>query len=230
VLKQRIAGGALALAGGGFLIAEAVSAAAWKTPEYSYLKNFISDLEVAGPVTVAGNLLHSPLWLVMSAAFVVNGLLVTAALLILGAPYLRRLLPLLIVVTGISYGLGLAWDGFFHEDTALPQHILGAIGIGIGGNLSLILLGVFGLRGRLPRGLAVVELVLGAVGLTFYLLLSYVPHDIAGLVERIAAYPLFLSQLGLGVALLSVSSTTLERWVPSSTKEPFELAVVVGAP
>lgn len=213
--RYKIGGAMLALAGGGFLIAEAVAASAWSNPAYSYLANFISDLEVQGPVEFAGNAVQSPLWILMSAAFFFNGVLTAVGTVIVVGKDARKPLPLLIAIGACLYGFGIAFDGFFHEspESSLPFHIFGAIFIGYVGNFTLILVGVLAWRTRVRRSFVWVPIVLGVVGAVCYTLLPLsAGSGLTGLLERFAAYPLFGSQLIIGLGLLLASGETITRW------------------
>ncbi|WP_432832470.1 DUF998 domain-containing protein [Dactylosporangium sp. CA-092794] len=205
--KSRFAGAALAAAGGGILIAEAVTASAWTDPHYSYMRNYISDLEVRGPIVFQDNLVHSPLWILMSAAYVLNGALVAAAVTVAIGPRAKGRPARLMWIGGSLYGFGIALAGVFHEVPAgsFPLHAFGAVLIGIPGNITLIQLGLALRRvGYAKPVVASVPSILGSIGLISFCILPLVAQTgITGLVERFAAYPLFLSQLGIGVVLFA---------------------------
>jgi hypothetical protein len=212
-LTQKIAGAALAVAGGGIFIAEAITALAWSSPRYSYVSDFISDLEVRGPVLFQGHTVDSPLWLLMSVAYVVNGMLAAIATVLVLGPNVRRGLWVAILIAGIGYGFGISFDGFFHESPAsiFPLHAFGAIFIGFGGNGALLLMAIYAGRRHLHRALIWLPGILGGVGLISYIYLTFAPAAIIGMVERFAAYPIFLAQLGFGIALLVASTETVSR-------------------
>jgi hypothetical membrane protein len=218
--RNVLAASALLLAVATFVVAEAVTAAAWDHPAYSYANDFVSDLGVSGPPTVfKGHAVHSPLAVLLNTAFIVNGALVVVAAALLLRPrgqgrlaqWHRRLL--------IGYGLGLCIAAILHEapDWMLPWHAFGAtLAIG-GGNIAVFLTGRLGGRLGLPSWLARVFTGLGAVGLAFFLIVqalvvvdsTVLPHGI-GALERVAAYPLLLAQLVGGLGLL-VEAAQLRR-------------------
>jgi hypothetical membrane protein len=204
-----------------FSVAETVSAAAWHTPAYSYANDFVSDLGVPGTLVMfKGHPIYSPLAWLLNAGFVVDGLLVAVAAVLLLRPagqgrmaaWQRRLL--------IGFGIGLPMAGFLHESPAwsLPFHAIGATLAMAGGNIAILLTGLLAARLGVPGWLARVFMVLGAVGLAFFLAVqvlvfkdsAVLPHGI-GALERGAAYPVLATQLIVGVALLVESARLRNR-------------------
>jgi hypothetical membrane protein len=204
-----------------FFVAETVAAAAWKNPAYSYSDDFVSDLGVPGPaVSFKGHVVHSPLAAVLNAGFVINGaLVVLAAALLLRTRRQGRLARWQFRLV-IGYGLGLFIAASFPESPAwrFPLHALGATMIMTCGNLATFVTGRLGARLGLPTWLARAFMVLGAVGVIAFLLVqvdatvvdsSALPPNI-GTLERFAAYPLIVTELVAGIALL-VESARLRR-------------------
>jgi hypothetical membrane protein len=217
---------ALLAAAGMFFVAETVSAAAWHNPAYSYADDFVSDLGVPGPpVMFKGHLIHSPLAWLLDAGFVVNGVLVAVAAVLLLRPagqgrmagWQRRLL--------IGFGIGLPLAAFLHESPAwmLPFHALGATLAMGGGNIAILLTGLLAARLGVPSGLARVFMALGAVGLAFFLAVQVValkdsavlPHGI-GTLERGAAYPVLATEIIVGIGLLVESARLRNRSLQDS--------------
>ena len=198
-----------------FFVAEAIAAAAWHHPTYSYAADFVSDLGVTGPaVMFKGHLIHSPRAVVMNAGFVVNGVLVAlAAMVVLRrrvedqlARWHRRLL--------VGYGVGLVTAAFFHEwpSWSFPLHALGAtLSIG-GGCVAVLLTGRLGDRLDLRTWLANTFTSLGVLGLFFFLVVQVVAlvnptlPSYIGALERLAAYPVAAAELIAGVGLLAESA------------------------
>lgn len=208
-----------------FLVAETVAAAAWKNPAYSYTDDFVSDLGVPGPaVNFKGHIVHSPLAAVLNAGFVLNGVLViVAAVLLLRTRGQGRLARWQLRLV-IGYGLGLFIAASFPESPAwrFPLHAVGASLIMTCGNVATFLTGRLGARLGLPTWLARAFMVLGAVGVIAFLLVqvdatvvdsSALPPNI-GTLERLAAYPLIATELVVGIALL-VDSARLRRRNPA---------------
>ena len=218
--RNVLAATALLLAAATFVVAEAVTAAAWDHPAYSYANDFVSDLGVPGPPTVfKGHVVHSPLALLLNTAFIVNGALVVIAAALLLRPRRQGRLARWQFRLVIGYGLGLFIASQYHEvpNWMLPWHALGATLIIGGGNIAVFLTGRLGGRLGLPSWLARVFTGLGAVGFAFFLIVqvlvvvdsAVLPHNI-GTLERVAAYPLLFAQLAAGVGLL-VEATQLRR-------------------
>src|ERR1051326_7349356 len=202
------------------LVSEAVAAAAWHNPAYSYADYWVSDLGVPGPpVMFKGHLIHSPLSLVLNTGFVVNGALVILAGILLLRPRGQGRMPRWQLRLVIAYGLGLIMPANFHEkpDWMFPFPALGATLIMATGNIATFLTGRLGARLGLPTWLARTFTVLGAFGLISFVVMqvaaaangSALPHNI-GTLERCAAYPLLIAQFAAGIALL-VESARLRR-------------------
>jgi hypothetical membrane protein len=159
-----------------FFIAEQIARMGW-TGHYSMRRDYISDLGA-----YSGSSLH---W-VMNGSFVLQGLLI-----FFGAVLLRRLLPRIAVVLLAIAGLGVLVVGLVPEDTNARLHLQGAAAHFLGGNLAILLLA--------KRWKSWVTFAAGSIGLiaTFALAFRGVGWD-AGMVERLAAYPLplFLSWSG----------------------------------
>ena len=68
-----------------YLAAEAITAAAWKTPSYSYADNWISDLRSATAGEFQGRELDSPLHVVMNSGFIIQGILFGLISIVVGA-------------------------------------------------------------------------------------------------------------------------------------------------
>ncbi|ELX09057.1 hypothetical protein DUF998 [Janthinobacterium sp. HH01] len=107
----RIAGAVLVVAGLGWFLLEAITAA--KFPAYSYASNYISDLGVSELGTVQGRSLNSPLSLVANIMFATQGLLfLVAAVLAVrhaGASVARRAF----LLCAAGYAIGYAMIGAF---------------------------------------------------------------------------------------------------------------------
>ncbi|MDB5018618.1 MAG: hypothetical protein JWQ84_3450, partial [Mucilaginibacter sp.] len=105
--KSRLIAGAIALIMiTEYLLAEAVTALAWKNPVYNYAHNFISDLGVSGPaVQFQGRMINSPIYWLMNTGFIIEGILAVMAAFLLR--YLltgtwRIIIPVLAIIHGIG--------------------------------------------------------------------------------------------------------------------------------
>jgi hypothetical membrane protein len=171
-----------------FFVDQAIVQAASTRP-YSLATNFISDLgsTVCGP-SVAGShvAVCSPLHGVMNGTFVVVGLLHTiGAIATRRAWPPRRLATAGLVLLAIA-GTGLTLAGLSPENVDLGLHSLGAVYGIVGLNVAMVLLGAVLLRAA--RGLGVLALAAGVVGLVGFVLFTNAPLPV-GFTERIAVFP-----------------------------------------
>jgi hypothetical membrane protein len=199
----RFAGGFLIAAPLVFLIGEAVAAAAWSNPSYSYLGNFISDLGVPVPTTLDGRSVNSPLAAVMNTAFVLSGTLVAAAVALALRPRTLSRAGRVVYALAMAYGAGMIIIAVFHEtpDWMAPWHGFGAFLVIPGGNAAIVILGFLPRQFGLPHGLAIGLRAVGATGLAGLLAFTTFPGEHIGLLERIAVYPLPVAQVLVGTAL-----------------------------
>ncbi|MEU7589973.1 DUF998 domain-containing protein [Micromonospora sp. NPDC049230] len=113
-----------------YLAAEGITAAAWKSPSYSYADNWISDLGSATAGVFQGRELDSPLHVVMNSGFIVQGLLFGIATALLSRTISGR--SRFTAVTGIVTLIGYVLVGTFHgslqaqQNGTLPLHFTGA--------------------------------------------------------------------------------------------------------
>ncbi len=196
---------ALLIAPTQFLLFEAITAAAWKSPRYSYFHNFISDLGVTnGPTTYQGRPVDSPLGLLIDVSFCLLGVIGAYGILTLSRSLPRSSHRTWIRIAGVAFGLGGLMVGLFPENTIELAHATGAfLNIGFG-NVVLILVGARGTHyyATTPR-LARLLVGLGVLGSVAMIALVAVPALFNGAVERTAAYPYMVSLVLLGSTALS---------------------------
>jgi hypothetical membrane protein len=168
-----------------FFVVEEVMRLVWLAHNkyYSMTGNWVSDL---GAVS-------SPLHWIMNTSFVLQGVLISG-----GAVLVRAFFParwwywpvlLLLVVAGVA----MVVVGLYPEDVDLQTHGLAALYHLQAGNGALVLLGLI----RIRRSKGQITLAAGVVGLAALQTLTYInAHPAApialhaGLIERIAVYPL----------------------------------------
>ena len=206
---SKAVGIAFAAAGLIYLATETLAAAAWRTPRYSYARNYISDLGVTGCGELFhGRLICSPLHALMNTGFMLEGIFflvasVLAARLI-AAPWRYGILLL-----GAIHGVGMLLVGRYNGsqaalvDGTLRFHLLGAQMAIVAGNLALILYGGAAKRIPLPRTLSFSSIFLGGGGLlgaiTLVAQLTSIPD---GLLERSSVYSIMLWEIIVGVSML----------------------------
>jgi hypothetical membrane protein len=118
-----------------WVTAEAITAAAWTNPPYSYATNYISDLGVPDCGTqFQGRGLCSPAHALMNTSFALEGILFAVAVVLLARLTTGRTRRV-ITALAIAHGVGMVMVGLFHgsadgADYGLALHVTGA-GIGI---------------------------------------------------------------------------------------------------
>jgi hypothetical membrane protein len=183
-----------------YFAAEAIAAAGFRG-EYSFRRNFISDLGAASCGDGAG---CSPLHALMNASFVLQGALIFAGAVLVWPLFPKGLARLALGLIAAS-GAGVAVVGLAPEDAAPGWHYLGAAENLLLTNAGAALLGVALLRERRPRrAVGLLSLAFGVLGLAGLAgLASGFDFGLGvGAIERVAAYPFPLWIAGMGVWLL----------------------------
>lgn len=192
--------------------AELVTAAAWQEPHYSPLYNWVSHLGLTGPSEVAfGQVGNSPLGAVMDIGWVLYGvMLVIGAFLTFDAR--KGVRPTAIIALAVLSGVGVSLVGIFqgsNENVAnglIAFHTLGAQSVMVAGNLMAVVVGASGARIGLSRGRGVASVLLGMVGLVAFP--AFMANALTGwlwnigLFERAVIYPIMISHVLLGSALV----------------------------
>jgi hypothetical membrane protein len=196
------------------LIAEAIVATAWDQRSYSYIDDYVNFLGSPFAGEFRGILISSPLWWLMSIAWIASGALVAAVTITLGrrlTGWKRRMVPAL----GIAQAIALVLFAVFplgptrFDDGTLPLYLLGAFLSIIAGNALAIVTGLSHRQLGLPRWLAVAGITTGAIGLlNIPLTYGWVP---TGLAERISLYSYLLWALITGLALVRSARETDDR-------------------
>lgn len=192
-----------------YLVAEALTAAAWSPIGYSYAHNYISDLGVPECVRL-DRVVCSPLWFVMDASFVIEGIITLAALVLLARVIPRRWrVP--VVALGLVYCVGIVIVGVFPGSTAeviggsafrATMHSLGALLAILGGNLWSIAAGAAFLRRW--RGWALCSIGLGVFGIAAGIASTQTDLGLGvGGIERLAVYPIILWLILTGLAVIT---------------------------
>ncbi len=229
------AGVALVAAAVIYVLAELVSALAWTHPPYSYANDYISDLGVPGPSEFFLNhIINSPAAWVMNAGFIVNGILVLLAgvLLLRLHPGVK---PKILLALVIIYAIGIVLVGSFHGSKFSAEHGLsgfhaaGALMAIGGGNVLLILTGAFpGVLG-LRKAIGVTFVLLGSVGALCLLLSGSVLTAHPGILERGSVYTIIAFQLIAGASFLVLRYRASADAAPSHPhQDPTNLGVVTA--
>lgn len=191
-----------------FFITQAVVATAWSR-RFSLASDYISDLgnTVCGPYPAGSeHLVCSPWHVAMNLSFIMLGLtMIIGARLTrdaFPAGWMRQLASTLFMLAGV----GVIVVGLYPENTDNARHVLGAGLNFVAGNIAMIVFGL-ALAQRHPhphRRLVGVSIALGTLGLTATVL--FVTGNFLGIglggMERVAAYPMTVWQIIVGVAFL----------------------------
>lgn len=206
---RRVAFWLLAAAAASYFVVEAVVAAAWPAPGYSYRDNYVSDLGVPPAAecgTSTDRFVCSPAYAAMNADFFVIGaatLLGLIALSTLFRGWRRTVTILFALLQGVGVAMVGVAPGSFAEDLTNDQvqmalHTLGAVLGILGTAIHAVVFGVWelsrGRRGR--RGFGVASLVLGLAAPAALVLQSVTGAANLGLgrggFERIGVYAAIL--------------------------------------
>jgi hypothetical membrane protein len=200
-------------------IVQAIVAAAWHHPPYSWLNNYISDLgnTVCGKFAVphgAAAYVCSPMHSTMNASFIAAGLLTIAGAILLRRFWPRRRLTTVALVLWVITGLGKILVGLSPENKNVDLHLLGALNIPAG-CIAILLLSL-SIR-QINRSIASTGIVLAIAGLAGTLLSTagqfgssslYLGLGVGGM-ERVSDYPASLWVLMIGI--IAVLSAGLRR-------------------
>jgi hypothetical membrane protein len=187
-----------------FFIAQIIVQSAWTTP-FSLSANYISDLgnTACGPYPLDSNMyVCSPWHAWMNASFVLLGLIILAGAALLWRAFPPRRARAIGMGLLALAGPGEILVGLFPENVNITPHSIGAAAHFVGGNLGIVVLGFAIVAGR-QTGLAIFSIVCGGLGLLATVLFitgHYLGLGIGGM-ERIAAYPLPLWLIVIGVSL-----------------------------
>ena len=192
-----------------YLAAEAIAAAAWKSPTYSYADNWISDLGSATAGVFQGRELNSPQHTVMNSGFIIQGILFGIAAVLLSRTMSGRFRTFT-AVTGFVTMIGYILVGTFHgslqaqQNGTLALHFTGATLAILGGNILALVLGIHWRKTPPTRLIGLVSIIVGAFGLVAVtaLFLTFDAGLPSGAIERGSVYTIVIWQLAVAIALL----------------------------
>jgi hypothetical membrane protein len=189
-----------------WVVSEAVAAAAWTSPPYSYATNYISDLGVPDCGTrYQGRTICSPDHVLMNTSFIVQGVLFAIGVVLLAVPLLTGRARRVVIALAGAHAVGFLLVGLFHGSPAGPAyslalHVAGASVAILCANTVVIMAG--SLRSlRLPRAYRVFSIAVGALGLLSEAFVG-ASTSTAGIFERGGVYSWLLWSVVTGVSLL----------------------------
>ncbi|MFF1359142.1 DUF998 domain-containing protein [Streptomyces sp. NPDC058297] len=184
---------------------EAITAAAWTDPAYSYATNYISDLGVPDCGTrFQGRDICSPAHALMNASFMVQGILFATGVVLL-ARLVKGRARRVITALALAHGVAFVLVGLFHGSGDSPNLSLaihgGAAAIGIlCANTVAIMAGSLPSLG-LPPAYRIFSVAVGVLGLLSEVLVG-VSVSTAGVFERGGVYSWLLWGAVTGVLVL----------------------------
>lgn len=198
-----VSGAVLLLLTAQYFVGEAVAAATWVAPVYSWSGNYISDLGA----TSCSATVCSPGHAVMNATFAVHATLVLLAVTLLAPLLPSRRIRLTVWVLFMLNALGNVLVAVFALDPAAGGddrgHYVGAVLAIAGGVVAITFVGVVCVRDPRRRMFGALTLVCGGIALVGLVLLQTGSSRLpAGTLERLAVDPIIVWYVLTGVILL----------------------------
>lgn len=192
-----------------YLTTEFIAALGTKLPlSEVYLKNYISSLGVYPGQDVKDIPQNfSPLALVMNIGFIFTGIgFLTAFILLFSKRVKSNKAFTLAIITTIIFGCGSILVGLFQGGVPSEDgiHGIGARMSFLGGNITLILTGIF--FKKYSRPYAYISVFLGIIGFASAMFMNNAINnnltDVVAIYERMTVYPITLWQLITGIYFL----------------------------
>jgi hypothetical membrane protein len=204
-----IAGGIALVLIAEYVITEAISAAAWTAPAYSYARNFISDLGVAGgPFVYMGRTINSPIYWLMNSGFIAEGLLILMAAILLKPLLVSKRSRTTVVSLALIHCIGMLMVAIVHGSPAVIHkpigvlHVIGAFFAIVMGNVMCICSGVAAHRSGAPGWFKSYSIFMGVLGIAGLLGLVFLKAIAPGITERLSVYTIIFWDISVGIILL----------------------------
>lgn len=203
--KRSLAAAGLAVGALACIIIEAVVAAGWRSPGYSYVNGYISDLASRDCGPFEGRTVCSPRWAAIDVTWIAEGLLAAAACLLLAAALAarsRRIVSALALALGVGFVLFAVFpkSASTQASGTIGVYWAGAVLVLVAGNALAMALGAAWRQLGISRRVGRAGVLLGAIGIVSAIAtIGWVPIGVA---ERISTYSFLLWQLVLAVALV----------------------------
>lgn len=199
--KREIVGGFLWFSIVQYFVMMVVVQAAWTTP-YSIVMHAISDLGAVNCGVFEGRDVCSPWHVASNVSWTLTGLSIFLGAVLLWRPFARGTIGRGGLIVMMVAGMGELLVGLNPQDTS-ALHIPAALVAILGGQAAMVLLGVSLARRPTWRGVGILGIAFGIVGITSSIVLFIVGlNEYFGLIERIAAYPILIWLVLAGVAVL----------------------------
>lgn len=204
-LSKRILRGAIlfVMASTVYLITEAISAQAWTYPEYSYSFHYISDLGVSKRLMIDGREVYSPLAGVMNTGFILYGMLSASSYMAV-LPLIKDKAKWSVLSFALIQGVGNVLVGLFPGETYdyASMHLIGAAMAIIGGNCTLLLMGIYLKLEKQGYIVKATALLLGNFGLIMFVTFLLTNTDHSAVFERLSVYTMTAWNLIFGFWLI----------------------------
>jgi hypothetical membrane protein len=195
-----------------YLVCEGIAAVAF--PDYSYARNYISDLGVPDIGPFKGTMIDSPLHAVMNFGFIERGVLFAIASLLItrGTSSRQRTIFLTLV---FCHGIGGVLVGLVPASPAAAAagihflHVIGALFAITAGNALLIYVGLYSAQPGASRTYKIACTTAGVLGfIGFILLLTNIGLQRPvlfedGVWERLSVYPIIAWTTVTGILILA---------------------------
>ncbi|MET8827087.1 DUF998 domain-containing protein [Streptomyces sp. NPDC004610] len=189
-----------------WVVSEALAAAAWTDPPYSYARNYISDLGVPEcGVTFQDRVICSPDHTLMNVSIIAEGVLFAIGILLLARLVSGRTRKI-VTTLAVGHAIGFLLVGVYHGSESGPSyglalHMIGAGMAILGANTLAIMSGT--LRGLpVARSYRVFSVAVGVLGLLSLALVG-ISVETAGAFERASVYSWLLWSVVTGGLILA---------------------------
>jgi hypothetical membrane protein len=192
-----------------YVITEAISASAWTDPTYSYARNFISDLGVSGgPLIFEGRNINSPIYWLMNSGFMVEGLLILTAAILLNPLFVSKASRTTVVTLALIHCIGMLMVAIVHGSPEAMHkpigilHVIGAFLAIVLGNTQCICSGVAAFRAGAPAWFKTYSTGMGVLGILGLIALAGIKAIPPGITERLSVYTIIFWDITAGIFLL----------------------------
>lgn len=214
---------AMLIAGSAYLLLEFIVAQAWVNPSYDWANNFVPDLGNSAHGYYINRHVYSPLYQLMNAGFIFQGILFGCAAILLSRLSTGKARTTMIVFA-VTHAIGLIIVALFHQtenslkDGTILINIAGAGFALIAGNGIVISVGRQWKQLSLPSYFGWFSVALGSIAIFLGFALFGNDSIAPGIRERISIYSFIFWQIIVGSTLLYLNWKKLKKNTQSSPK------------
>ncbi len=191
------------LSGVYYLISEFVAIYYCSDSYSAYYAHTISELGVPiGSLWYGSKSTFSSMARVMNLALIINGIIFLFCYSILFVHYFRKPFYFLCLALALVVSVGSIFVGLFHGGNAIKgMHDIGTVMVFAGGNILLILTGIFSnLKHRLYRILIIIFGLIGFLCGAYILVLTN--QQFLPMLERLTVYPIVFFEIYTGIIMI----------------------------